>query len=386
MSTVRVGVIGCGGMGSHHAQYIADGQIPGAELVAVCDVRPERMEWARQDLGDNVKTFEQPQAFFEADLVDAVFIATVHYDHPPLAIEAFKRGLHVLTEKPAGVYTRHVRQMNEAAARSGKVFAIMFNQRTLPIHRKLKDLVHAGELGPIKRTNWIVTNWYRPQSYYDAGGWRATWAGEGGGVLLNQCPHQLDLWQWICGMPKRVRAFCGFGKYHDIEVEDDVTAFVEYDNGATGVFIGSTGEAPGTNRLEIAGDMGKIIMEDGKLIFWRSRVPERRFNREHKTGFGGPECWKCEIPVSNEAAGHMKITENWIRAILDQTPLIAGGEEGIRSLELSNAMLLSSWIDDRVELPIDEDLYHAKLQERIKSTKTAKQDGGDSTMAVTDSF
>jgi len=312
---------------------------------------------------------------FASGSVDAVLIATPHYDHPPLAIKAFEKGLHVLVEKPAGVYTKQVRQMNEVAAQSGKVFGIMYNQRTNPIYQKLRDLVLSGELGEIRRTNWIITSWYRSQSYYDSGGWRATWAGEGGGVLLNQDPHQLDLWQWTIGMmPHRVRAFCHFGKYRDIEVEDDVTAYVEYPNGATGVFVTTTGEAPGTNRFEVTGDRGKIVIEDGKLTFWRLRVPESQFNREYKGGFGHPECWKCEIPVSGDKGnGHMQITQNFVNAILKGTPLLAPGEEGIKGLTISNAMHLSTWTDNWVNLPIDEDLFYEKLQERIRNSKSTKR-------------
>lgn len=233
MNKVKIGVIGIGNMGSSHAQYIKQGDIPNAEVTAVCDTNPDRLKWAKENLGEDIKVFDNAEAFFASKAMDAVMIATPHYDHPPLAIESLQKGYHTLIEKPAGVYTRQVREMNEVAQKSGKVFGIMFNQRTNPIYQKVKDLVESGELGDIKRTVWIITNWYRSQSYYDSGGWRATWAGEGGGVLLNQDPHQLDLWQWICGMPRRVRAFMYFGKYHDIEVEDDVTAYVEYENGAT---------------------------------------------------------------------------------------------------------------------------------------------------------
>ena len=214
---VRIGIVGIGNMGTGHIRYLSKGEVSGAELTAVCDTRPERLEWAKETLGDNVKRFASADEMFASGSVDAVLIATPHYDHPPLAIKAFEKGLHVLVEKPAGVYTKQVRQMNEVAAQSGKVFGIMYNQRTNPIYQKLRDLVSSGELGEIRRTNWIITNWYRSQSYYDSGGWRATWAGEGGGVLLNQDPHQLDLWQWTIGMmPHRVRAFCHFGKYRDI--------------------------------------------------------------------------------------------------------------------------------------------------------------------------
>lgn len=282
MSLVRVAVIGIGNMGAAHARTLAAGDVPGAELAAVCDVRSEMAEWVTANLPSSVAFWQEPEQMMSSGTIDAVIIATPHYDHPEQAIQAFRHGLHVMIEKPAGVYTKQVRLMNEAAAASGKVFSIMYNQRTNPLYVKLKDLISSGELGEVRRTNWIITNWYRSQSYYDSGGWRATWAGEGGGVLINQDPHQLDLWQWTIGMmPVRMRAFCAFGKYRNIEVEDDVTAYVEYENGATGVFVTTTGEAPGTNRFEVSGDRGKIVIEEGKLTFWRLREPEPEFNRRY---------------------------------------------------------------------------------------------------------
>ena len=383
LDQLKLGIIGIGNMGSSHAHYLNNGEVPGAELVAVCDSNPERLKWARETLSSKLSTFESADELFASGLVDAVIIATPHYDHAPIAIKAFEHGLHVMCEKPAGVYTKQVREMNEAAKQSGKVFGIMYNQRTNPLYQKLRELVQSGELGEIKRTNWIITNWYRSQSYYDSGGWRATWAGEGGGVLLNQDPHQLDLWQWTCGMmPKRVRAFCGFGKYHDIEVEDDVTAYVEYENGATGVFVTSTGDTPGTNRYEISADKGKVVIEEGKLTFYRLRQSEREFNREYQGGFGEPECWKIDIPIRGKATEHKGITTNWVNAILKGTPLLAPGEEGIKGLEISNAMHLSAWLDDWVELPIDEDLYYSKLQERINHSAFKKKTTENRTLNV----
>ncbi|GMA61128.1 Gfo/Idh/MocA family oxidoreductase [Alicyclobacillus fastidiosus] len=374
MSFVRMGIVGIGNMGSAHAKYLIQNEVPEAQLTAVCDTNPEKREWIRSQSGDSVQFFDTPESLFESGSVDAVMIATPHYSHSELAIKAFRRGLHVLVEKPAGVYTKQVREMNEVAAQSGKVFGIMFNQRTNPLYQKLRDLISSGELGDLKRTIWIITNWYRPQSYYNSGGWRATWAGEGGGVLANQDPHQLDLWQWTTNMlPKRLRAFCGFGKYHDIEVEDDVTAYVEYENGATGLFVTSTGEAPGTNRFEISGDRGKVVIEDGKLTFWRLRISERQFNKEYNGGFGQPECWKCDVPVRGVETGHKGITENWVSAILHGTPLLAPGEEGIRGLQLSNAMHLSAWLDNWVEIPLDEELYLEKLNEKIEASTFVKK-------------
>jgi predicted dehydrogenase len=376
MDNVRFGIIGLGGMGRHHATYLSAGEIPGATLAAVADAVPAARDWA-QGKFDGVQVFETPDALFASKAVDAVLIATPHYLHPPLAMQAFDNGIHALVEKPAGVYTKHVRQMNEAAERSGLIFGIMFNQRTHSAHQKLRDLVHSGELGEIKRTHYVITDWFRSQAYYDSGGWRATWEGEGGGVLLNQSPHNLDLWQWICGMPQRVRAHCGFGKYHNIEVEDDVTAFVEYPSGATGVFITSTGEAPGTQSLEISGDRGKVLWAEGKLTFWQTRVPVSEQVRTAKGGFEKPETWKIEIPVKS-GEDHKGITKNFVNAILHGTPLLAKGQEGINGVTLANAMLLSAWTNDWVNLPFDDDLYYNMLQDKIKNSSFQKDKEGKS--------
>jgi predicted dehydrogenase len=368
MNKIRIGIIGLGNMGGGHAKYLIQNGVEGAELSAVFDIRTERLEWAKKELGSSILTFDDIDAFFASGELDGVIVATPHYDHADLAIRAFKKGLHVLIEKPAGVHTKQVRMMNEEAASSGKVFGIMYNQRTNPLYVKLRELIQTGELGEVRRTNWIVTNWYRSQSYYDSGSWRATWKGEGGGVLINQAPHQLDLWHWTTGLiPSRIRAFCYFGKYRSIEVEDDVTAFVEYENGATGVFVTTTGETPGTNRFEVTGDRGKIVIEDDKLTFWRLRVSEPEFNAAYRGGFGEPECWKFDIPVqATDGAQHKAITQNWVNAITKGTPLIAPGEDGIHGLSLSNAMLLSTWTDDWVNFPIDEDLFIDYLEEQIR--------------------
>lgn len=369
MDKVRICIIGFGTMGRAHYKYLQEGQVSDCEVTAVFDVN----ENVASELPDNVIFFNDIDNLLNSSLFDAVLIATPHYTHPEYAIKAMKKGYHVLLEKPAGVYTKHVREMNDTAIQSNVVFSMMFNQRTNPIYKKIKELVSSGELGELKRTIWIITDWYRPQSYYDAGGWRATWKGEGGGVLLNQDPHQLDLWQWICGMPVSVHSFCYFGKFHDIEVEDDVTAFVEFENGATGVFITSTGEAPGTNRLEISGDKGQLIVENNVLRFRKLRTPERQFNKEFKGGFGQPECWDITIPIVDGNPQHKGITQNFINSILGKETLIAPGIEGIKSLTLSNAMLLSSWENSKIVLPLDETLFLKRLNEKIENSKYVKQ-------------
>lgn len=367
MKKVRIGLIGYGVMGANHASQLFENAIPQAELTAVCEPNQDNLKRAKETCGDRVRYFTDVKDLLAANLMDAVLIATPHFDHPKSAIEAFKAGLHVLIEKPAGAFTKHVREMNAAALSSKKVFGIMFNQRTWGIHQKLHDLIKSGELGSLKRINWTITNWYRTQAYYDSCDWRATWAGEGGGVLLNQCPHNLDLWQWVFGMPKRIRAFCHFGKYHNIEVEDDVTAYLEYADGVTGVLVTSTGEAPGTNRLEIAGDNGKLVMENRQLTYWKNRCGERKWNQTSKDFMKPLESWKCEIPFSEINEDHKGILKNFVSAIVNMTPLLAPGQEGICSLELSNAMLLSTWTDNWVELPMDDDLFYSHFDKRLKT-------------------
>ena len=385
MDEVRIGVAGIGGMGGNHCEYLSKGQIPAARLAAVADASPERLAWAESNL-DGVERFDTPEGMIGSGEIDAVLIATPHYLHPPIAVAAFEAGLHVMSEKPAGVYTRQVREMNAAAEKAGTVFALMLNQRARGQTRKLHELVASGELGEIQRTNYIITDWFRAQSYYDSGGWRATWAGEGGGVLANQCPHNLDLWQWVCGMPSRMRAFCYFGKHHDIEVEDDVTAFVEYPNGATGVFVTGTGDAPGTNRLEITGDRGKIVAEDGGIVFHRTEQSVSRFLKEYPGGFGSPDVWTCKVPPAGGDGEHRTITSNWVQSIRDrgETELLAPGLDGIHSVELFNAMLLSTWTDSWVDIPVDADLYYDELQKRVATSKI--KEGPSRTMDVKDSF
>lgn len=353
---VRLGIIGLGGMGSYHASYIRDGKIDGCELTCVCDIEHRRL-----DQFSDVKTFTDSDELIRSGEVEAVLIATPHYLHTSVGIAALRHGLHVLVEKPISVQKADCERLIAAHNNNKQVFAAMFNQRTDPHYKKIRQLIEEGELGKIIRVTWIITDWFRPEAYYSSSSWRATWNGEGGGVLLNQCPHQLDLLQWLFGMPVRVRAFCGFGIRHDIEVEDQVTAYLEYSDGSTGVFIASTGEAPGTNRLEIAAERGKVIMEDGNIVFIRNEVPATEFSKTTRESFGRPDVWHIEIPVSGCGGQHVEITQNFVDAILRGTPLIAPGEDGLMSVELANAMLYSTLTNDTVELPLNANAFERAL-------------------------
>ena len=365
---VRLGIVGIGNQGSAYLQRVIEGLCPELVLTAVADIKPERLTRAAE-MAPGVKCFDTADEMFKSGLIDAVVITTPHYDHPVLAIESMKHGLHVMVDKPSGVYTKQVREMNDVVAESDVVFGLMFNQRTDHMYRKVKEIVSSGELGRIRRVHWFATNWYRPQVYYDSGAWRATWSGEGGGVLLNQCPHNLDMLQWICGLPVTVDAKMHFGKWHDIEVEDDVTAYFEYENGATGTFITTTGDTPGSNRLEMAFDGGKLLAEDGEITLWKLDMPEPEFSRINKEAFGAPGFTKTVVETDGESEQHIGVLNSFAGAILRGEPLIADGADGINGLMLSNAMHLSAWTGGPVTLPLDEDLFYNELMKRVKSSR-----------------
>ena len=373
LKEVRVGIVGCGNMGSTHAENIYGGKVPGMKLVALCDIAENRKK-AMTELYPDVAFFDTSEELIRSGLVDLVVVAVPHYSHPSIAIDAFENGLNVITEKPAGVYTKQVLEMNEAAKKSGKLFGIMYNQRTRPIYQKVKELIDTGALGTIKRVQWTITDWYRPQAYHDSCTWRSTWKDEGGGALINQNPHQLDLWQWLFGMPDKIMSHVSFGKYYDIEVEDDVTAFLQYDNGMTGVYITSTGEAPGTNRLEIACDMGRVIVENDKIYFKRNVVSEREFNKTFDGIFGAPEFWDCEIPVKEQAnIQHVDIFRNVANALINGGELLAPGYEGVNGLTISNAIHYSAWTGgwaDCNNFPHEE--FYNILQDKIKNSTVVK--------------
>lgn len=371
MNKIRLGIIGIGNMGTGHAKNIKDGKCPEIEIVAIADNNNDRLEWAKeQNFAENITYFDDAIAMLDSGLIDSCLVAVPHYDHTVYAIECMKRGIHVMVEKPAGVYTKQVKEMNKVSDEHPEVvFGMMFNQRTNCVYRKLKELVDSGEYGQIRRTNWLITNWYRPQAYYNSGGWRATWAGEGGGVLLNQCPHQLDLWQWICGMPKKVHAFMQYGLWHDIEVEDDVTAYVEYENGATGVFITTTGDAHGTNRFEIQMDKAKFVVENDKLTVEEYEISEPEFSKTNEVPFGCMNSNIFEPETDGKNEQHVGVLNAWANAILHGGRLVANGKEGINGLALSNAMHLSAFLGKTIEFPFDDELYYDELMKRVSTSR-----------------
>jgi predicted dehydrogenase len=360
------------------------GIIKDGTVTALADINPDKIDAVKARLTrDDVAYFEDYKEMIDSGLVDAIMIETPHYFHPEIAIYALERGIHVLCDKPAGVYTKQVKEMNAAAERSSAIFGMMFNQRTIDVYQKMRKMIADGELGEIQRVVFIITDWYRTQFYYDSGSWRATWDGEGGGVLINQCPHQLDLISWILGeQPSAVNGFCKYGRWHDIEVEDEVTAYLEYAGGATGVFITTTGEAPGTNRLEISGTLGKLVCDNGELTFYKNVADSIEYSKSARDGFSAPKCEAVKIECDRNAPQHAGIINNFISAILGREELFSTGISGIRGVELMNAIELSGWRGGaRVTLPIDDDEYLEELTEKRKRSriKNVKDIGAVST-------
>ena len=383
MKKVRLGIIGVGVMGQGHIRLLRSDDISGVELTALCDVKDECLAPYRGD--EKIYFYNDSKKLIRSGNVDAVVIATPHYDHTTIGIDALQQGLHVMVEKPISVHKADCEKLIKAHTNKRQVFAAMFNQRTDGCYRKIKQMIDNGELGEITRVNWIITQWFRTQAYFDMGGWRATWSGEGGGVLLNQSPHQLDLMWWLFGAPKKVRAFCHIGKGHDIEVDDEVTAYLEYKNGATGVFITSTCETPGTNRLEVCGDMGKLVCEGDSIEFFRNEISMKKFCKTSKKAFGTPAVWSCKIPSLKQGGQHKEVLQNFLDTVLKKAKLIAPAKEGIHSVELANAMLLSSILDKPIEMPMDGKRYERELKKLIcnstmkkKTVKKAEVNFGDS--------
>ena len=371
MDEVRIGIIGLGNIGQVHVGNLMDGKVPRGKLTAVGDAMADKLpDYEAKGL----KTFDSGEALIASEEIDALIIATPHFQHTTLGIAALEAGLHVMVEKPISAHKADAERLIETAkAHPEQKFGGMFQLRVEPRYQKIRELVQGGELGDLIRVIWIMTDWFRAEAYYQSGGWRATWKGEGGGVLLNQCLHQLDALQWITGMPSKIRSHVGIGKYHDIEVEDDVVSYLEFPNGASGAFITSTGETPGSNRFEIAGTKGRVLLENDKLVLTRNKVASDEWSKTSKIGFQQPETTVEEIPIPGVENAHAMLMTNFVDAILDGKELIAPGESGIGSVELANVMVYSGLINETVDLPMDSAAWEAKLNDLIANSTHEKK-------------
>lgn len=384
MKEVRLGVIGLGNIAQQHIKHVQNNLVPNCRLTAVSS-RTKPTALAAVELDASVEHFTDYKTLIDSGVVDAILVATPTYNHCEIGAYALDAGLHVLMEKPIGLSVAEGEAVL-AKVKNGLQFGLMLNQRTDPVYVKIKELVDSGAIGEIQRTQWTMTNWFRPEVYFAVSDWRATWLGEGGGLLVNQCIHNLDIYQWICGMPKQVNAFCGLGKYHDIEVEDEATAYFEYENGATGVFIGSTGEAPGMNRFDIVGDLGTISVNDKTVTLAKNNVGTAKFSRETTDMFAMPKSEVTDYTPSETINQHAKMMSNFVDAILKGEALIAPAIEGLDSLSLANGILLSSWQKKPVSFPLDSTEYQSALDEHIAASKPREKANIEATIDLESSY
>ena len=373
MEKVKFGIIGAGNQGTYYAdQLFKQGKVENGVLAAVCDCSTAKLDAIKAKLADeSISYFADYKEMLDSGMCDAILVETPHYQHPEIVMECLKRDINVICEKPAGVYTKQVREMNEAAKKSKAHFAMMFNQRTNCVYRKMREIIQGGGIGELQRVSWIITNWFRTQYYYDTGSWRATWAGEGGGVLINQCPHQIDLVSWVIGeQPVAVNGFCKYGRWHDIEVEDEVTAYFEYANGATGTFVTTTGETPGTNRFEVSGTLGKLICEEDKLVWYKNEEDSQEFVKVSKGTWQRPKYEIIQVETDGKNEQHAGIIKNFANALLGLEDFFVDGLEGINGVELMNAIELSGWKQGaRVTLPVNEEEYLEELNKRRATSR-----------------
>jgi len=367
MKKVRFGIVGTGGMGQGHCSKMQD--LDEVKLTCVCDIDEDKVKGVGKQYG--VPHFLKHKDLLESGLADAVIVATPHYFHPPIAIDAFRKGIHVLSEKPIGVTVKAVDRMIKAAEKSGLIFSVMFQWRSEPSFQAAKRLIDAGRVGEIYRTELMMGS-FRSQAYYDSATWRATWRGEGGGVLLNQAPHIMDIFTWLAGVPKTVRGKVNTRR-HEIEVEDEAYALLEYANGATGYIHCSVNEVPGTNRIEICGEKGKILLDGRKLSFHEVERGIQEYSDGTEKMWGSPEASKKRVPLKKQETGHAAIIRNTARAILYGEELLSPGIEGIRSLELANAMILSGNKGKIARIPLDRDEYEDLINQLKKKSKTKKR-------------
>ncbi len=364
---INLAVIGLGPIGAMHVDNLLASDV--AKVVAICDQRP-----VSDEKYSGLKFYDKVDDLLNAGGFDAVIVATPSFTHYNLAKQIIEAGYNVLIEKPLALCTADAMEVESLAKEKNLLCAIMLNQRTTPIYARIKELLSTGELGKINRVSWTMTNWYRPNIYVTSSTWRGTWKGEAGGALINQSIHNLDILAWAFDMPKSIKAWCKYGKYHDIEVEDEVICHMDLGEGTSLSFITSTGEYTGVNRLEIAGDKAFVVAENGELKITKFKgVSLSEFTRNTDQPFSSPESELIVETFEGNGAQHMGVITNFVRALEGKEELDYKLSEGIKSLELANAMLMSSWTNSEVAMPLDHNAYKAELGKHLENSKLREE-------------
>lgn len=374
---VRAVVIGFGGMGRQYVSMIHEGQIEGMELAGVC-CRNAAGQAEIKSLYPKANIYRDVAATFEhAGEFDAVVIVTPHTTHVEIGKMAAKAGKHILMDKPAGVTTKEVKELIAAAHKAGISFSMIFNTRFSGAYEKVKEMLLEGTAGKLVRAVWICNTWYRTPAYHRSAPWRSTWKGECGGLLINQCQHYLDIWQWLLGMPDQVYASVDYGKYNDFTVDDSVDLQFFYENGLHGTFISASGETPSVNRLELWGTKGRLCLKDGvKLTFDENVMSTEEFARVNTDIYGKLDHRIREISVKPQGeTGYRRLFQNFTDHIRKGVPLLTDGNDGLRTLTLANGAYLSSWLGRKVDFPIDDDEYARRLEEKAEYAAAGRTTG-----------
>jgi len=371
MEQVRFGIVGTGGMGSGHARTMQG--IEEIRLAAVCDIAPDVANSVGEEY--NVPYMTDYHDLVDLDEVDALIVATPHYFHPEVVVYALEQGKPVISEKPIAVTVAAADAMVEAAQRTGTPFGVMHQTRTEAIWRAAGEITNSGRLGALYRTMMIYAT-FRSQAYYDSAGWRATWKGEGGGVLINQAPHSIDRFTWLGGLPSKVTAVTQT-RGHVIEVEDVAGAMLEYANGATGYIYCSTTEAPTSEIMEFSGEKGKLRIVDDQIRFWEIPDGVHGFSDSSPEMWAHPEMSEVPVEIPEGERGHGAILRNFARHLLYGEDLLSPGVEGLKTVEMINAIIMSGGTGQSVDVPVDRAKYDAYLAELVATSTFQKREGPD---------
>jgi len=322
-------------------------------VVAGCDINVEAGQQQTTEIG--CAFYEDYRQMLAEVKPDVAVIVTPHPLHPSMTIDCLRAGCHVLVEKPMAIDVASADEMIEEAKKSGRILAINFQQRFRPVIEKARAIIAAGEIGPLVRT-LSVEPWFRTAFYYRTAVWRAKWTSEGGGVLLNQAPHTLDLLCHLAGMPRKVWGWTRT-LYHAIEVEDTAQAMLEYPNGAPGYLTVSTTEVGVEQRVQIVGEKGAIELVGDKMTVYRIHPSTREFMTGSTEMFAKPETVAEMLDLPDTSGAHVAVYRDLKAAIQEGRPPRADGREAIMSLELANAITLSSYSGQPVTLPLDRKAY-----------------------------
>lgn len=374
MNQVRMAVIGTGSMGKKYAQMIAAGSVKDMVLTAVVCRSEANIEWAKEKLNQEVQIFPDADTLYaHGDLFDAVMIVTPHKLHPEMVKQGLLAGKHMFCDKPAGVSMKQCEEMARLAREKDLKFAMMFHQRMYGKYLRIKELLEQNEIGVIRRVMMENSRYYRTQYYHKSGSWRSSWTGEGGGALINQGQHILDIWQWLVGMPQSVQAVIPFGKYNDFDVDDEATILMEYPDKRTAVFILTTGEGSWTERLEIVGSKGTILLEEDKLTISRYDQDLTEYGKNAQCN--AREQMKETLTVEDypkEKEPYEEMLADFADAILTDGSVAVSGLEGLHALELTNAAYLSAFTGKKISLPMDADEYEKELTRRMQDEQSRR--------------